>query len=163
VRAVGRVLVAIAGFCAAVFAVAAFLLATGAGTAPPDPDAAAAFWVNYALWGLVAASMVGSAAFAPMVGWILLSEILGVRALLAHLFVGGVLGLLGAMGYGLFADGPPDSERLTVMLGAGFVGGFVYWLVAGRTAGLVGAEPLAPALPDAPRPGPDGTRRDAAG
>jgi hypothetical protein len=144
VRAVGRILIAILGFVLAVIAAAAFLLAARVGFMPHDPGMAPLFWTQYALSGAMAASMIGSAAFIPMAIWILISEILGIRALVPHLAVGGLLGGAAAMGFGIMGRHGGEVDRVTLLLAAGFVGGLVYWLVAGRTAGLVGAETAEP-------------------
>lgn len=91
--------------------------------------------------GLIGASVIGGFTFLPACLAILLSEALRLRGLIFHLAVGG------AIGFGLWMLGdasPTDPARATmgglppgstVAAAAGFVAGFVYWLIAGRCAG----------------------------
>ena len=85
---------------------------------------------------LVVVLQVGALAVVPAVIAIVLAELFGWRSVMFYLAVGGALGL--------------SADRLNVMLwqsddntlllpAAGFVGGFAYWLIAGRLAGLAGA------------------------
>lgn len=136
-RAVGRVLIAIAGFVLAVFAATGFLYAArfGLPAAAGGPIGTVELLIN----GGLAASWIGAAAFLPAVLVVLVTEIGRIRSPIAHLLAGGLIGGAGAMGYGGLA--PADERAALLLLAAGFVGGFAYWLVAGRTAGLVGYEP----------------------
>jgi hypothetical protein len=77
----------------------------------------------------------GTIAFLPAAIAIILAEAFAWRSVLYYLLVGGAIGALavhlaeqsGALD---FADRP-----YVALLAAGFVGGFVYWLIAGRLAG----------------------------
>lgn len=148
-RAVGRVLIALAGFVAAVVAAALFLFVARFGFGPVDAAASPVERLDYLIWAGLAASHLGAAAFVPGCLMILASEILRLRSLLFHVGFGGALGAAAALGVGRIAAAA-TSERFTLLLAAGFVGGFVYWAVAGRTAGLVGVEAGA----DEPSAGP---------
>ena len=66
---------------------------------------------------------------------IVLAELFGWRSVFFYLAVGGALGLLASAAHGVVWDTPDD--RL-LLLAAGFVGGFVYWLIAGRLPASAG-------------------------
>ena len=91
--------------------------------------------------GYYVASMImmtfwaGTIAFLPAAGAIVLAEAFAWRSILYYLLVGGAIGAIGVhlteqSGALDFADRP-----YVTLLAAGFVGGFVYWLIAGRLAG----------------------------
>jgi hypothetical protein len=91
--------------------------------------------------GYYAASVVamtfwaGTIAFLPAAVAIILAETFGWRSALYYLLVGGLIGataihLTTQSGALDFAERPHVT-----LLAAGFVGGFVYWLIAGRLAG----------------------------
>jgi hypothetical protein len=67
-------------------------------------------------------------------------ELFAIRSGYYYVAVGGLIGALGyvgAAGYGPGDDLPPGAtDELMAFLAAGLVGGAVYWLVAGRGAGL---------------------------
>ena len=96
--------------------------------------------VSRLLLGTVGASIIGGLAFVPAALAILVAEILALRSILYHVLVGGVIAI--AL---LVATWAPEagSARLppdwNLFLAAGFVGGFVYWLIAGRGSGLAKA------------------------
>jgi hypothetical protein len=77
----------------------------------------------------------GTIAFFPAAIAIVLAESLGWRSALYYLLVGGLIGAIAIhlttqSGAFDFADRPNVA-----LLAAGFIGGFVYWLIAGRLAG----------------------------
>ena len=89
---------------------------------------------------------VGAASFVPAAIAIMVSEIFRLRSVFYFLLVGGAIGLAGhelARLMGMFIV---DYTRPVAFPAAGFVGGFVYWLIAGMSAG-----PPPPAKADAPR------------
>jgi hypothetical protein len=78
----------------------------------------------------------GTIAFLPAAVAIVLAETFGWRSALYYLLAGGLIGaiaihLTSESGAFDFADRPHVT-----LLAAGFVGGFVYWLIAGRLAGV---------------------------
>jgi hypothetical protein len=89
----------------------------------------------------------GTIAFLPAAVAIVLAEAFAWRSVLYYLLVGGAIGAIAVhvterSGAFDFADRPQVA-----LLAAGFVGGFVYWLIAGRLAGngLASGSPSGPA------------------
>lgn len=66
----------------------------------------------------------------PFLGAIVFSEIFRIRSMLIWMIFGGTLGI----GAHLFAF--PGNDAFLPPLAAGLAGGFAYWLVAGRGAGV---------------------------
>ncbi|MTH99276.1 translation initiation factor IF-3 [Roseibium sp. RKSG952] len=83
---------------------------------------------------LVTSSIIGSIAFLPAFVAITLAEIFGWRSILYYLSVAGLIGFVAwnSDGAAVLTAARPGT---TVALSAGFIGGFVYWLIAGRRAG----------------------------
>jgi hypothetical protein len=107
---------------------------------PLGPDAGAA--ESIALWSVtgLAAIIIFSVGFLPTLLVIALAEGLALRSAVVYGIVGALLAL--AMAYGLdFAgyiassEGDPARNR-EVFAAAGIAGGLVYWLIAGRRAGM---------------------------
>ena len=84
--------------------------------------------------GLVTASVLGGVVFVPVAVAILISEVGRFSSLIFHLAAAGLVALL-VWTLGGSGDGAAPRPGTTIVLAAGFVAGFVYWLVAGRTAG----------------------------
>lgn len=93
--------------------------------------------------------VVVSVSLMPTLLIALVTEAMAIRHLAFYLLAGG--------GVGLWAARPPFDgwmpQAFAPAIAAGFVGGFVYWIFAGRSAGL-----SAPAAPEA-APGPKPARR----
>lgn len=141
-RAIGRLFAVSIGYILAVIAAGIFLLAARVGIEPQNTETAGLFWGQFVIYGGVAASFIGAAAFVPWVVFAFVSEIFSLRSFVIHVGAGGLIGLAAAIksagwvittAEGTTQLGTPES---TMMVAAGFVGGFVYWLVAGRMAGL---------------------------
>ncbi|PBC04754.1 hypothetical protein [Mesorhizobium sp. WSM3860] len=67
----------------------------------------------------------------------LIAEFFSLRSFWLHVLFGGVAAAAGFML--LWPDAPDDPERwadLGIIVAAGLVAGFVYWLIAGRDAGF---------------------------
>jgi len=145
-RAIGRVIASLIGFMLAVTAAGLFLLAARVGLTPRNPDQAVWFWGQFVASAGLAIMMIGHLAFVPGMIVILASEILRLRSLVFYLLAGGVLGAAAALGLsGLMPAATNDPGRFTVLLATGFVGGFTYWLAAGRMAGLPSSKDRPPA------------------
>jgi hypothetical protein len=127
------------GYLAAVVAAALTILAGwyghDAGAIASDVVATGAV-IGVGFWVV---AEVGALAAVPALIAIVLAELFRWRSVFFYLAVGGGLGLLASPLGG--ADGSP-----VLLLAAGFVGGFAYWFVAGRLAG-VAAAPEPPAGP----------------
>ena len=89
------------------------------------------------LWGaiLTSAAFVSAIAFVPAIIVILIAETLGLRSLFFYALAGGTGGLLYGLTFPAAAATPLD-RTVQITLAAGVAAGLVYWLVAGRTAGL---------------------------
>src|SRR5437588_5692739 len=87
----------------------------------------------------MSAIVISIGALWPAMLAIALAEGFRWRSVLFYAAVGGVLGLASMLGPDLHVA-PAQSEFSThlreIMTGAGIVGGFVYWALAGRNAGL---------------------------
>lgn len=84
---------------------------------------------------LTSAAIVSVIAFVPAMIVILIAETFGLRSLFFYALAGGAGGLL----YGLTfpaAVATPLDRTVQITLAAGVAAGLVYWLAAGRTAGL---------------------------
>jgi hypothetical protein len=83
--------------------------------------------------GLVSSFKIASLALSPSAVTIIAAELMAWRSLVSNLLLGGCVGL--ATGW-IAAGGETIGQgTVVVLLAAGFVGGFFYWLVAGRRAG----------------------------
>ncbi len=103
----------------------------------------ASFTAAVLVGGTVLAALAGGFSFAPAAVFILVAEARGWKSSLAYCLAGLAIGLA-ASTTRLFIDvdgqtGQAELWRSPLMLAglasAGVVGGFVYWLVAGRNAG----------------------------
>jgi hypothetical protein len=102
----------------------------------------------------------GTVAILPAALAIALAEAFAWRSVLYYFLVGGVIALIGDRMSDLVIAPTFTGRRVVIMLAAGFVGGFVYWAVAGRRAGDWGSgdsPPRAPAKGDA-EPAPKSNR-----
>ena len=142
-RLLRRLLVASLGWLAAVIASFAVLTVAATGSVVPAtrafveaPDAALQTGFGVLVTGLLRALALGPTLVEIVwPAWFvaaLLAEIVGSRSLLVH-----VLGAAAIAAGGLLADTPPpDAAAVRLVVAAGFVAGFVHWLVAGRGAGF---------------------------
>ena len=137
---IGRIMMVVVGYVLA--CVAASIVLT-IGTLTPEWDDLASLGLqSAAIWSVVAvgAVVIATLAMLPALLVIALAEGFAWRSILVYAALGGVLGL--ALRYGLdFAGyvGEPDSilaREREVTAAAGIAGGLVYWLFAGRRAGI---------------------------
>jgi hypothetical protein len=136
---VARIFLVIFAYFLACIAASAILTI---GTLTPEwDDLVAAGFNSTTAWIviLVGASVIAAIAMVPSLLLIALTEGFGWRSILVYGVLGAGLAL--ALSYGLdFAGyvGDPDSflaREREVLAASGIVGGFVYWLIAGRRAG----------------------------
>lgn len=88
----------------------------------------------YSAIGLFAYLHILYTAATPAAIYGLVTEGLAWRSLIIHILGGGAIGLYIL----LVANNPnvqPPQQDVIITLAAGFVAGFVYWLIAGRSAG----------------------------
>jgi hypothetical protein len=134
---VARIFLVIVGYFLACIAASAILTI---GTLTPEwDDLVAAGFNSTTAWIviLVGASAIAAIAMVPSLLLIALTEGFGWRSILVYGVLGAGLAL--ALSYGLdFAGYVGDSflaREREVLAASGIVGGFVYWLIAGRGAG----------------------------
>jgi hypothetical protein len=144
-----RCIAILAGYAAACLAASAFIhliVFAAAGFEPQDARDAPALFGPFAFSVPFVALFVAYFAFIPAAAVILVAEILARRGWLFYALGGGfaagaVLAFLGQSGDPDFMVG--DTMPVLALIGAGIVGGFCYWLVAGRGAGT---RPQAPPI-----------------
>jgi len=139
-RILWRLIMVSIGFVAAVVASVAVAIAGLGVVASAEHVAAAPDAVGVV--ALVTRAMRG-AGIAPILatvvwpGWLIagvLGEVARVRGLVVHLVVAAAIVVVGIVGTAPLVG----VATLQIAVATGFVAGFVYWLFAGRSAGLVG-------------------------
>lgn len=96
------------------------------------------------VWFLIfgTSMVVASVAFIPSVIAILFAEAFGWRWLVLYAIAGGLVGLFCATSAGFIEWRPdlnmdlPGLNNMELLSAAGIAAGFVYWLIAGRRAGV---------------------------
>ena len=131
-------------FLAACLAAGAFLVLALAGGAEGWREAAAYDEQGMlVVLGGAAALIVAAVVAIPAFVVIILAELFGWRSVFFYLIAGVLIGL--AVGLLPAEQMDPQGDNAGALLAAvGAVGGFVYWLIAGRSAGFTGAEPPGP-------------------
>ena len=106
--------------------------------------ATTSFWSSVFVGGFIVAMLAGGISFLPAAIVILLAEARGYRSSVFYCVVGAVIGL-GTAGSSIpfrgSGDWPDMPLWIAAFVGAGIVGGFIYWLVAGRNAGRLSDRP----------------------
>ena len=140
-RALGRLLLVPLALLLGVLAAAAVLVTLGlevtthALSAGPDDSARLDILMDL---GFNALTIAAASSILPALLLAIVGEIARVRSALYYVAAGGIsLALLPlvtrlGMDHGSIADVP--TQAWTVLATAGFAGGLVYWLIAGRTA-----------------------------
>jgi hypothetical protein len=88
-----------------------------------------------------ATGFVGFVAFVPALVLIAIAETFDIRSIFYYTLAGAAIGLFAYYGSNISValenttDLPPVSFGLQLVAAAGIIGGFVYWLFAGRNAG----------------------------
>ncbi|ABD04804.1 conserved hypothetical protein [Rhodopseudomonas palustris HaA2] len=121
---------------------------------PLDPDA-----LNIVLgFGFI---FVSGFALLPALIIVLVTEAFSIRSALVYAIGGGLVGVGCYLGLVPFDPGTLQFDgivrrHLEIMTGAGIIGGLVYWLIAGRNAGLWRDPPRQPTAvaPPSPQPPP---------
>ena len=151
-----RFVIVVFGYCCGVLAAGWFLAAILFRTLgidfammASDPDAgsffaATSFWSAVFVGGFAIAAMAGGFSFVPALILIILAEARGYKSSLFYCVAGALIGLAAAGASLPFSDGrsvPESSLWIAAIAGAGVVGSFVYWLLAGRNAGRLLSRP----------------------
>ncbi|WP_114008309.1 hypothetical protein [Cohaesibacter intestini] len=138
-RIIARLFMVPIGLILALLAAGVFLgfalLAMDPNFAGPGPDPV--FENVFSVFtGVFIAGIFGSIGFYPILLGLIVAEILSWRSLFVYLAYGLILSL-----FAFHAPGERVDELAIALdiraMAAGLVGGFVYWLVAGRGAGIV--------------------------
>lgn len=79
--------------------------------------------------------MAGAVSFVPALVAVVLAEAFAWRSAFTYLAVGGAIGFAAGRLAGFAGPAELAGHRPALSLAAGFVGGFVYWAIAGRRAG----------------------------
>ena len=95
-----------------------------------EPAYSLAFVSTAALGTMLAATFT----LAPFAVLVVIAEAFALRSVIVFALAGAVMGVAGAWGV---VEQPVmlEDRRLLIACAAGIVGGFVYWLVAGRSSG----------------------------
>ncbi len=138
------------GFVAAILATALTIIAGWYGhdvSAILTDAASTGYVIGMGFWVILE---VGVLAVIPAFIFIVLAELFGWRSVFLYIAAGGAFGLVASTARGVVWDMPED--RL-LLLAAGFVGGLVYWLIAGRLSGIGRAGEAQPAPLSSEPPG----------
>jgi hypothetical protein len=120
--------------CLAAAAVMVFGAATPALPSPGD-------WPILTVFALTVSVFIATFAFVPAVVVILVTEAFGLRSILIYAIGGALVGLFCGYTLGFLEPMPqfrldkPLNTNIELLAAAGIAAGFVYWLIAGRTAG----------------------------
>ena len=113
-----------------------------------DPQAQEDYFFALVVAGPLLFSLVSSWAhytFVPALAGVLLAEAFAIRSVLFHAGNGAVCALIGWSLTGELREEQHFLSNPTVLVAAGIAAGFVYWLIAGSTAGFW--KPLGTASP----------------
>jgi hypothetical protein len=116
-----------------------------------DPQAQQDYFFAFVVAGPLLFSLLSSWAhytFVPALAGVLAAEAFAIRSILFHATNGAVCALIG---WSLTRDLREEQHFLsnpTVLVAAGIAAGFVYWLIAGSTAGFM--KPLGASAPQKP-------------
>ncbi|MBX9711760.1 MAG: hypothetical protein K2X60_12070 [Xanthobacteraceae bacterium] len=91
--------------------------------------------------------LVSGFALVPALFVVLITEAFNIRGILTYAILGGLAGLCSYLAFIPFDTVSMTFEgivrrHLEIMVGAGILGGVVYWMIAGRNAGFWRGQPL---------------------
>lgn len=89
------------------------------------------------LSGFFSSFYIASLAVLPTLIAIAIAELMRWQGMTINLVLGGLVGLFTGLTRlaAVYGSTYPSDGTLVVLLAAGFIGGFFYWLIAGRSAG----------------------------
>ncbi|MCB1419969.1 MAG: hypothetical protein R3D65_18430 [Zhengella sp.] len=111
-----------------------FTLALSGILDPGSAQSLAEHWFTILPLAVVVTATAGSLALVPFFIIVLVSEYFALRGLVFHLLAGTAIGGLAVWMYNQQAA-DPTAKAFAVGAAAGTIGGFAYWLLAGRSAG----------------------------
>jgi hypothetical protein len=97
-------------------------------------------FVETLYFGGLAAAFVSVYAFTPAVIAIVVAEVFAIRRPLYYVICGGLAGAIGYVAFSGYDTGSaalPVGRAMILLAGAGCVAGYVYWYLAGRSAGVL--------------------------
>ncbi|MFK5979899.1 MAG: hypothetical protein QM488_13535 [Rhizobiaceae bacterium] len=102
--------------------------------------------VSIFMVGLYMGAHAGGASFFPAVVIIAIAEIMRWKGMIINLLLGGLCSVfVGVIGSSIGNAQTLSESTLIILLATGFIGGFIYWLIAGRKAGAWMEKPAEPA------------------
>jgi len=135
VRGVLRIIFLIpAAFIAASLAGAAIIVLS-VGWHPQPYESQGELLAKLVFLSFITSMFVGMIAGVPALIMIVLAEVFSWRSVILHLVVGAGIGFVAFL-LGIGGEPPASAHDLRVGGAAGAVAGFVYWAIAGRSAGL---------------------------
>lgn len=94
---------------------------------------------QFIAFSFLATNIVMAAAFVPALVLVGLAETFDIRSVFYYAFGGGAVALIAFFGSDIrfeeTTDMPPVAFGLQLVVAAGIIAGFVYWIIAGRNAG----------------------------
>jgi hypothetical protein len=114
----------------------------------------AEFLIPFFATVMVTTMWTGAVAILPAAIAIAVGEAFAVRSALYYFLSGGLIALIADQASDLVIALSFPGRRLVIMLAAGFVGGFVYWAIAGQRAGDWGPRGSLPRVSAEKGPGP---------
>ncbi|MGI9386549.1 MAG: hypothetical protein ACR2OX_03900 [Methyloligellaceae bacterium] len=143
IRTIGRILIVTIGFALAIVASLIMLVLIGGrelgSTYVENTDLDPIFSMVADVWGVVlfAAALGPALTILPALAAIVFGEVARIRSVIYYMLAGGAallaLPLLYVTGDGI-SGALPNTRYMVIFSASGFIGGFVYWLIAGRKA-----------------------------
>lgn len=138
VAILGQLVMMLLGYASACLAASGFMHLVWVGPLAVNAHVADLFYTGSMVTVPLLALMIGYFAFFPMLVVLAIAELTGRRGWLFYALAGALVAVpvAGILWIGV-TDPEIDMQFLGLsIVGAGMFGGFFYWLVAGRTAGL---------------------------
>jgi hypothetical protein len=133
-----RFFVTLFAFWVASLAAAAVMVFGAAAPEFPPPDS----WPLLTIFIFTVSAFVAAFAFVPAVIAVIVTETFSLRSVVLYAIAGGLIGLFCGYSLGFIEPMPqfqfnmPLGTNFELLAAAGIAGGLVYWLIAGRSAGL---------------------------